>query len=1048
MNCKKGMATFLALAVAANATGAPVHAEGKSFLERMETLERANWTMVPWRNVLKTLGDLPEDIDKLDEFFLQDQYFDGNLTLAEKIFDEPRENFANYKGYNALNVKRVFDGKFNRYNLTNTCKLATTPEEISNEQEAYDAMMLEQHFDARFGDVCMSDKAVHEYQQQVAELLEGSWLDLVNGTDLMLHMKDGRVFNCADLLPAGLCKDLIRTFTEAGREAAERELREGLVALGGAIVALFVWKLTFDKGTTPTVSDGPADGPDDGSDPGGGGGSGSDDNDEECRKKALKTAKQNGEKKLTELNNAITTAGDKGSDKLTAANDLKTELENVINAPNATAETINTAAAKVDGVIAALNAAVEEAKKQEEKEKAEEEARQALDTAKQNGENKLKELTDAITAAGGKGDDKLTAANTLKNELENVINAPNATAETINTAAAKVDDVIAALNAAVEEERLKQEEERLKKEQQALEDAQTECRQAIEVLKAEINKATMSGVPPVTIQEAETLITTATGLLNNGVIDVIKQQIQALKVKTDALKGFIAEKKNAKAEKKDNAAGMPKLLNQPMQPQPLFKPINGPLPIQSANVGQPSIQQIQPIQRSMNPQPMNPNYKAEDGKSLFQSTNVVQSPTQTIPRFSFSFNPTQSSPETAGIDNSRSSQPPFSFSFNPTQNSPGTAGIDNSRSSKWPYPFTLKNQTQLKEENKEEIKEIEEIKEQQVEEKKEEQVEQIEQVDQMLNVEPPAVKIPLDADGRVQAAQAALQAAKADSKNKDLIEEKLELVNRLIEAQRQANEALRINIVDDPIMKELERIKAELEEMLNELEEQPKEDKEEPKKDGGDNGGQGNGNVMKEDKEKKDEKKEDEKKEDEKKEEKEEKDENQNQNQNQNQNHNNNINENHSHVGLAYVGNVVKNIPGCLFTKENLEAAAVTGLEAAASGTPAAGPVVSVAAIGYNTLKCAQEKADIDWERMRLEEAARRNNGLHLGERSRLSRLNGLDDGEKNVAKFINDRSKKFDEEMRLAANRGDMATLYGYDQNDLNNQVGTRVAMAAPDRM
>ena len=60
MNCKKSMATFLALAVAANATGVPVRAEDKSFLERIEALENANWTMTPWRNVLNGLGDLPE----------------------------------------------------------------------------------------------------------------------------------------------------------------------------------------------------------------------------------------------------------------------------------------------------------------------------------------------------------------------------------------------------------------------------------------------------------------------------------------------------------------------------------------------------------------------------------------------------------------------------------------------------------------------------------------------------------------------------------------------------------------------------------------------------------------------------------------------------------------------------------------------------------------------------------------------------------------------------------------------------------------------------
>ena len=174
MNCKKSMATFLALAVAANATGVPVRAEDKSFLERIEALENANWTMTPWRNVLNGLGDLPDDIDKLDEFLLQDKYFDGNLTLAEKIFNAPREKFANYKGYNALNAKRVFGGNLNRYNLTNTCKLATTSEEISNEQEAYDAMLLEHRFDDRSGDVCMSDEAVRAYQQQVNELLEGS----------------------------------------------------------------------------------------------------------------------------------------------------------------------------------------------------------------------------------------------------------------------------------------------------------------------------------------------------------------------------------------------------------------------------------------------------------------------------------------------------------------------------------------------------------------------------------------------------------------------------------------------------------------------------------------------------------------------------------------------------------------------------------------------------------------------------------------------------------------------------------------------------------
>ena len=55
---------------------------------------------------------------------------------------------------------------------------------------------------------------------------------------------------------------------------------------------------------------------------------------------------------------------------------------------------------------------------------------------------------------------------------------------------------------------------------------------------------------------------------------------------------------------------------------------------------------------------------------------------------------------------------------------------------------------------------------------------------------------------------------------------------------------------------------------------------------------------------------------------------------------------------------------------------------------------------------------------------------------------------EQSDAELMNDLSKKFDEEKRLAANRGDMATLYGYDQNDLNNQVGTHVAMAAPARM
>ena len=55
---------------------------------------------------------------------------------------------------------------------------------------------------------------------------------------------------------------------------------------------------------------------------------------------------------------------------------------------------------------------------------------------------------------------------------------------------------------------------------------------------------------------------------------------------------------------------------------------------------------------------------------------------------------------------------------------------------------------------------------------------------------------------------------------------------------------------------------------------------------------------------------------------------------------------------------MAKHIPECLFTKENLGAAAGVGVAAATSGIPAAIPAAGVAAIGYNTLKCAQDKAN------------------------------------------------------------------------------------------
>ena len=104
--------------------------------------------------------------------------------------------------------------------------------------------------------------------------------------------------------------------------------------------------------------------------------------------------------------------------------------------------------------------------------------KQALQAAKQDGQEKLNVLETEIGKAEGKGGEALTAANNLKTVLTDSLNGTDAKA--ITDAASKVDEVVNALNDAVaaennaeekerqeeEEKKPKAEEERKKKEQE------------------------------------------------------------------------------------------------------------------------------------------------------------------------------------------------------------------------------------------------------------------------------------------------------------------------------------------------------------------------------------------------------------------------------------------------------------------------------------------------------------------------------------------------------------------------------------------------------
>ncbi len=1345
MNCKKSMATFLALAIAANSTGLPVGAEGKSFLERIEALEKANWTMTSWRNALNNLGDLPEDIDELDEFLLQDQYFNGNLTLTEKILGAPKRHVAMNEGYNET--------------------------------------LLAQEFPGYKADKCMSDEVVHDYQQRVAELLEGSWLDLVNGTDLMLHMKDGRVFDCDDLLPDGLCRDLIRTFTKEGREAAEKELRVKIITIGIAALMYFIWQVSFGRGVDNSNKHGgstPGPGPDSGS--GGGKGTSPEDqrvwlwakksqlinrcnslaasqekkdlldqlkavnvvngdintaeltlNDlerqvnalekrqkqekkkaevkdeqkiekkEEVKKEPkveteeeekkdeakeepkveteeegeeksekddeekqssegeeeseeededeqeLETAKVNGQTKLTKLTEAINAAADKGGDALTAANELKTELTNALTGADASA--INTAANKVDGVVGALIGSL-----QLNVNKKSERTGSRVLISITNRAYVINSLKSIVAEAHGRGGDKLAAVVEELNALETDVKrkvSPNydklikdlrvelrrleaeekrAAEETermaqeerqrqeallakkgeLNKTAGDIQELIDSLeqkdkwqnrlnalkqtitNAQTEDElngvedqlnelktnvqqamkdQIKAEEERKKQEEQVQQKAKAECKKKIDELQKLIEEAKKLGVD---VKMAENTLNVAKTVENgNNTAPIIKGQINSLNAAIKVLKNQIANAKQQlklKQERERREREQQEALQKAKEEAAtVLNNLNELL----TKAGDENIHVLNNVKTAGDKLRALINNPTATGDQIQAAMNAVKSAMDALNRAMaknsleyWKANANEYKNFINGLGKSAKRKAENRLTLVNAALEAASEGSDNLQTvqeqlvvvnaqiasqgeSDKSTGFSEENPSPLMQYFRAVKAELErmlkalpaEVKEEPKQDKPQQQPqqqqaegEQIEPVAQMVNVEPEITeeqlklalvratqaiqavqnvvdaegrvkaaqaalqavraafydddgneneritaiaqqldkvrqlidqhknelqlpgssddevmaqlgkisakikrflnalkavepefeeqqveekkKQPLDTAGRVKAAQTALQAAQGYPENKALIEEKLVLVNRLIDEQRQANEILGIG-ENDQIMQELARIRAKLERMLKALEEKSKEEKKEQKKDnedegkggqGGSHSGQGNGMMGGNDNQPNSNNSQDGNSH---------QDNQQNQqNAGQNAQQNQADVENHSRVDLAYLANVAKHIPECLFTKENLGAAAGVGVAAATSGIPAAVPVVGAAAIGYNTLKCAQDKADIDWERMRLEEAARRNNGLYLGERNGFSRWNDLNGSEKSDAEVMEELHSMGDKELKVEQDR------------------------------